>query len=173
MTTVGALRTGFGYWWKRLTRCEQCGRKHLPLFVRISATDWTEGGWDIAESVELAKVLKTHGVDLIDASSGGNVPGAKIPTGPGYQVPFAAQIRRDAGIPTAAVGQITEARQADAIIRAGEADLVLLAREMLRDPYWPLHAADALGKQVTWPVQYLRAAPGPSSPRQPFSTTRR
>jgi 2,4-dienoyl-CoA reductase-like NADH-dependent reductase (Old Yellow Enzyme family) len=139
----------------------------LPLFVRISATDWTDGGWDVAQSVELAKVLKQHSVDLVDVSSGGNVSGAKIPTGPGYQVPFAAQIRREAGIATAAVGQITEALQADTIVRACEADLVLLAREMLRDPYWPLHAAEALDQEITWPAQYLRAAHRTSSARQP------
>jgi 2,4-dienoyl-CoA reductase-like NADH-dependent reductase (Old Yellow Enzyme family) len=129
-----------------------------PLFVRISASDWTEGGWDIAQSVALARVLKRHGVDLVDASSGGNVATAKIPVGPGYQVPFAAQIRREAGIATAAVGMITEAAQADTIIRAGEADLVQLAREFLREPYWALDAAEELGVEVTWPAQYLRAA---------------
>jgi 2,4-dienoyl-CoA reductase-like NADH-dependent reductase (Old Yellow Enzyme family) len=146
--------------------------EHLPLFVRISATDWTEGGWDVAQSVDLARVLKEHGVDLVDASSGGNVLGAKIPTGPGYQVPFAAQIRREAGIPTAAVGQITEAEQADTIIRAGEADLVLLAREMLRDPYWPLHAAETLGVDISWPAQYLRAAHQTSGARHPVDAAR-
>jgi 2,4-dienoyl-CoA reductase-like NADH-dependent reductase (Old Yellow Enzyme family) len=141
--------------------------EHLPLFVRISATDWTEGGWDIAQSVTLARVLKRHGVDLVDASSGGNVLGAKIPTGPGYQVPFAAQIRREAGVATGAVGQITEATQADAIIREGEADLVLLAREMLRDPYWPLHAAEKLNTEIAWPAQYMRAAHRTSGQRRP------
>jgi 2,4-dienoyl-CoA reductase-like NADH-dependent reductase (Old Yellow Enzyme family) len=141
--------------------------EHLPLFVRISATDWTESGWDIAQSVALARVLKQHGVDLVDASSGGNVLGAKIPTGPGYQVPFAAQIWREAGVATGAVGQITEAAQADAIIRSGEADLVLLAREMLRDPYWPLHAAEKLNAGIAWPAQYLRAAHRTSEARRP------
>jgi 2,4-dienoyl-CoA reductase-like NADH-dependent reductase (Old Yellow Enzyme family) len=130
----------------------------LPLFVRISATDWTEGGWDETQSVALAKVLKQHGVDLIDCSSGGNVSGATIPTGPGYQVPFAAQIRTEASIATGAVGQITSPAQADQIVRTGQADLVLLARQMLRDPYWPLHAAEELGVPTTWPPQYLRAA---------------
>jgi len=137
-----------------------------PLFVRISASDWTEGGWDIAQSVELAKVLKGHGVDLVDASSGGNVATAKIPVGPGYQVPFAAQIRREAGIATAAVGMITDAVQADTIIRAGEADMVQLAREMLRAPYWALDAAEKLGVEVTWPAQYLRAAHRTSKARE-------
>jgi 2,4-dienoyl-CoA reductase-like NADH-dependent reductase (Old Yellow Enzyme family) len=137
-----------------------------PLFVRISATDWTEGGWDVDQSVELAKVLKRHGVDLVDCSSGGNVASAKIPTGPGYQVPFAERIRREAGIVTGAVGQITEAKQAEAIVGSGQADVVLLAREMLRDPYWPLHAAEALGVDVTWPRQYLRAAHRTSGKRE-------
>ena len=130
-----------------------------PLFVRISATDWTEGGWDVEQSVDLARMLQPLGVDLFDCSSGGNVPKAKIPLGPGYQVQFAERVRRDAGIPTGAVGMITEAAQADAIIGSGQADLVLLAREMLRDPYWPLHAAQALGQVASWPEQYLRAAP--------------
>jgi 2,4-dienoyl-CoA reductase-like NADH-dependent reductase (Old Yellow Enzyme family) len=137
-----------------------------PLFVRISATDWTDGGWDIDQSVALAKVLKAHGVDLIDTSSGGNVMGAKIPTGPGYQVPFAERIRKEAGIATGAVGQITEAKQAEAIVSSGQADVVLLARQMLRDPYWPLHAAEVLGVDVTWPRQYLRAAHRTSGKRE-------
>jgi 2,4-dienoyl-CoA reductase-like NADH-dependent reductase (Old Yellow Enzyme family) len=139
--------------------------EQLPLFVRISATDWTEGGWEIEQSVALARVLKEHGVDLIDCSSGGNVSGATIPTGPGYQVPFAERIRSEAGIATGAVGQITSAPQADQIVRTGQADMVLLARQMLRDPYWPLHAADELGEAVTWPPQYLRAAAKGSSAR--------
>jgi 2,4-dienoyl-CoA reductase-like NADH-dependent reductase (Old Yellow Enzyme family) len=134
-----------------------------PLFVRISASDWVPGGWDLEQSIELARRLREHAVDLIDCSSGGNVMRAEIPVGPGYQVPFAARIRREAGIATGAVGLITEPRQADDIIRSGQADCVLLAREMLRDPYWPLHAAQALGHAVPWPPQYLRAAP-PGSP---------
>ena len=138
----------------------------MPLFVRISATEWTEGGWDVDDSVALARVLKEHGVDLIDTSSGGNVAGAKIPTGPGYQAPFAERIRREAGIATAAVGQITEAAQAEEIVKGGQADLVLLAREMLRDPYWPLHAAEGLGVDVSWPAQYLRAAHRTSGARE-------
>ncbi len=140
-----------------------------PLFVRISATDWTEGGWDIEQSVALSKVLKQHGVDLIDTSSGGNVSGATIPTGPGYQVPFAAQIRSDAAIATGTVGQITSPAQADQIIRNGQADLVFLARQMLRDPYWPLHAADELNAPITWPPQYLRAAHRTTTPRVPIA----
>jgi 2,4-dienoyl-CoA reductase-like NADH-dependent reductase (Old Yellow Enzyme family) len=144
----------------------------MPLFVRISATDWTEGGWDVDQSVALAKVLKEHGVDLIDTSSGGNVAGAKIPTGPGYQAPFAERIRREAGIRTAAVGQITEAKQAEEIVRGGQADVVLLAREMLRDPYWPLHAAEVLGVDVSWPAQYLRAAHRTSGAREAVPVSR-
>lgn len=142
---------------------------HLPLFVRISATDWTDGGWDVEQSVALARVLKEHGVDLVDTSSGGNVAGATIPTGPGYQVPFAARIRGEAGIATGAVGQITSAAQADQIVRTGQADLVLLARQMLRDPYWPLHAAEELGVAMTWPPQYLRAAHRTSTARERLS----
>jgi 2,4-dienoyl-CoA reductase-like NADH-dependent reductase (Old Yellow Enzyme family) len=132
---------------------------HLPLFVRISATDWADGGWTIDDSVQLARALGEHGVDLVDVSSGGMVPYAQVPAAPGYQVPFAARIRTEAGIPTAAVGMITEPGQANGIIERGEADLVLLAREMLRDPYWPLHAAIALSEPASWPRQYLRAAP--------------
>lgn len=131
--------------------------ERLPLFVRISATDWTDGGWDIDQSVQLAARLRDIGVDLIDCSSGGNVPHAKIPVGPGYQVPFAERIRRDAKIATGAVGMITEAQQANEILASGKADAVIMARELLRDPYWPLHAAKALGVEVPWPNQYLRA----------------
>jgi len=141
--------------------------ERLPLFIRISATDWVEGGWDIEQAVELARSLRPLGVDLVDCSSGGNVADAKIPIGPGYQVQFAERIRRDAGVLTGAVGMITEAHQADEIIRKGQADIVLLAREMLRDPYWPLHAAAELGKPISWPAQYLRAAPQGTVARQP------
>lgn len=134
--------------------------ERYPLFVRISCTDWVEGGWDLEQSVVLARALKPLGVDLIDCSSGGVVSGVTVPVGPGYQVPFAARIRRDADIHTGAVGMITQPEQADAIIRQGEADMVLLAREVLRDPYWPLHAAHALGyDDMPWPSQYLRAKP--------------
>jgi 2,4-dienoyl-CoA reductase-like NADH-dependent reductase (Old Yellow Enzyme family) len=129
----------------------------FPLFIRISSTDWLAGGWDIDQSVELAKQLKSRGVDLIDCSSGGNVPGAKIPIGPGYQTRFAEQIRREAGIATGAVGMITSPEQADHVIRTGQADLVIMAREFLRDPYWPLRAARQLGHDGPWPKQYLRA----------------
>ena len=137
--------------------------ERLPVFVRISATDWVDGGWDIEQSIELARRLKSRGVDLIDCSSGGNVAAARIPIAPGYQVPFAERIRREADIPTGAVGLITEATQANAIVAEGRADCVLLARELLRDPYWPLHAARELGVAMDWPAQYLRAAP-PQSP---------
>lgn len=132
---------------------------HLPFTVRLSCTDWVQGGWDVPQSVELAKRLKAAGVDLIDCSSGGGVAKAKIPVGPGYQVPFAEQLRREATIATAAVGMITDAKQADEIIREGRADVVLLARELLRDPYWPAHAARTLGhkESVPPPPQYARA----------------
>jgi 2,4-dienoyl-CoA reductase-like NADH-dependent reductase (Old Yellow Enzyme family) len=131
----------------------------LPFTVRISCTDWVEGGWDIEQSIELSRRLRAEGVDLIDCSSGGGVPDAKIPVGPDYQVPFAERIRREAGIATAAVGLITAANQADAIVRAGKADLVLLAREFLRDPYWPAHAAKELEVKDSLPAprQYGRA----------------
>jgi 2,4-dienoyl-CoA reductase-like NADH-dependent reductase (Old Yellow Enzyme family) len=129
----------------------------LPLLLRISASDWTDGGWDVEQSVELARMVAPLGVDLIDCSSGGNVAKVRIPLGPGYQVPFAERVRKESGVPTAAVGLITTAAQADEIVRMGKADLVMLAREELRDPYFPLHAAKALGVDVEWPKQYLRA----------------
>ena len=132
---------------------------NLPLFLRISATDWTEGGWTIDDSVELARRVKAHGVDLIDVSSGGNVAAARIPVEPGYQVGFAERIRKEAGLLTGAVGMITSSEQAESIIQSGQADVVLLAREFLRDPYFPLHAAQNLGVPVTLPKQYLRAVP--------------
>ena len=134
--------------------------ERLPLFCRISATDWKEGGWDLPQSVELAKLLKKAGVDLIDTSSGGLVPNVKIPVAPGYQVPFAEAIRKNAGIATGAVGMITEAAQAEAILSRGQADLVLLARELLRDPYWPMRAAKQSGAPLHPPVQYERAWSG-------------
>jgi 2,4-dienoyl-CoA reductase-like NADH-dependent reductase (Old Yellow Enzyme family) len=139
--------------------------ERFPLFIRISATDWAEGGWDIEQSVELVRQLGPLGVDLIDCSSGGSVPSARMPIGPGYQTPFAERIRRETGVATGAVGMITSPAQADHIIRTGQADLVLLARELLRDPYWPLRAARELGQKVSWPVQYLRAAPEGSPAR--------
>ena len=130
-----------------------------PLFVRISATDWTEGGWSIEDSVNLAKLLKSEGVHLIDTSSGGNVPRVKIPITPGYQVGFAARIRIDAGILTGAVGLITSAKQAEEILVTEQADLILLARESLRNPNFPLTAARQLGVDTGWPIQYERAKP--------------
>jgi 2,4-dienoyl-CoA reductase-like NADH-dependent reductase (Old Yellow Enzyme family) len=137
-----------------------------PLFVRISSTDWIDGGWDIQQSVELARKLKPLGVDLIDCSSGGNAAQAKIPVGPAYQTPFAEQIRREANILTGAVGMITTPTQAEGIISDGKADAVIMAREFLRDPYWPLRAARELGQPISWPVQYLRAAPDGSPVRK-------
>ena len=128
-----------------------------PLMVRISANDWAEGGWDIDQSVTLAKILKSERVDLMDISSGGLVPDAKIPAGPGFQTPFAERIRRETGMPTGTVGLITGAAQADQIVRTGQADLVLLARELLRNPYWPLEAAAEVHQRIAWPKQYLRA----------------
>jgi len=129
----------------------------LPMFLRISCSDWVEGGWTIEDSVELARRVKPLGVDLIDCSSGGTVPTAQIPLSPGYQVPFAERIRREAGILTAAVGLITTPEQADAIVRSGKGDLVLLTRQFLRDPYFGLHAAQALGAGADVPIQYGRA----------------
>lgn len=131
----------------------------FPLFVRISATDWAEGGWTADDSVQLATWLRDRGVDLVDASTGGNVEKANIPVGPGYQVEFAERIKRETGLATGAVGLITTPEEAEAVIASGQADLVLLAREELRDPYFPLHAAHALGADVAWPVQYERAKP--------------
>ncbi|MDB5288686.1 MAG: oxidoreductase [Mucilaginibacter sp.] len=131
--------------------------EEYPLFVRISASDWTEGGWTIEDSIALAKILKNKGVDLIDCSSGGNVAGARIPLKPGYQVEFAEAVKKETGILTGAVGLITNAEQADGIIKSGQADVVLLARELLRDPHFPLRAAHELGHEIKWPNQYARA----------------
>lgn len=138
-----------------------------PLFMRISATDWADrvpegdprpdASWDLDQSVELARAARERGVDLVDCSSGGNLPQVRVPVEPGYQVPFAERIRREAGVLTGAVGLITEARQADAIIREGRADMVFLARQLLRQPRWPLLAARELGAEGPWPVQYVRA----------------
>jgi 2,4-dienoyl-CoA reductase-like NADH-dependent reductase (Old Yellow Enzyme family) len=141
--------------------------ERLPVFVRLSCSDWREGGWDVEQSVELARRLRDRGVDLVDCSSGGAVLDAKVPAGPGYQVPFAERIRREAGIATGAIGLITSAAQADTIVRTGQADCVLLARELLRHPYWPLHAAHELGVVLPWPPQYVRAAPPGTPARQP------
>lgn len=140
--------------------------ENYPLWVRISATDWIESGaWDIDQSAELAKMIGPLGVDLVDCSSGGIAPRVKIPAGPGYQVPFAERVKRESGILTGAVGMITQASQADEIVRDGKADVVIVAREFLRHPYWPLQAARELGFPESWPVQYLRAATD-ASPRR-------
>ena len=137
----------------------------LPLFVRVSATDWKAGGWDIEQTVELARRLKPRGVDLVDCSSGGLVADQQIAIGPGYQVPFAERVRREAAIATGAVGLITESAQANTVVEREQADIVLLARELLRDPYFPLRAARELGREITWPPQYVRAA-APGTPHR-------
>ncbi len=128
-----------------------------PLFVRISATDWVEDGWTEEDSVKLARILKEKGIDVIDTSTGGNVPKVRIPIAPGYQVRFAEKIKKETGIMTGAVGLITTPKEAEIIVSCGQADLILLAREFLRDPYFPLRAAKALGDDIEWPVQYQRA----------------
>ena len=140
---------------------------NLPLFIRISATDWKEGGWDLDQAVELAKQLKPLGVDLVDCSSAGLVVDQKIVAGPGFQVPFAERIRRDAQIMTATVGLIETKEQVTDILAKGQADLVLMAREFLRDPYWPLRTARELKQKISWPAQYLRAAPPDTTARKP------
>jgi 2,4-dienoyl-CoA reductase-like NADH-dependent reductase (Old Yellow Enzyme family) len=140
----------------------------LPVWVRVSATDWVDGGLTIDEIVEFARLVKAEGIDLLDVSSGGNDPRQQIPLGPGYQVCFADRIRRETGLATGAVGMITSPTQADQIIRTGQADVVLLARELLREPYWPLRAADELHHPASWPVQYERAARGKVQRRQPL-----
>jgi 2,4-dienoyl-CoA reductase-like NADH-dependent reductase (Old Yellow Enzyme family) len=129
----------------------------FPLMVRISSTDWVEGGWDMEQTIQLSRTLKEAGADLIDTSSGGNTAQARIPIGPGYQVPFAERIKRESGIMTGAVGLITSPEQAEQIIASGQADIVLIARELLRNPYWPLAAARKLKADIEWPKQYLRA----------------
>ncbi len=148
----------------------------LHVWIRLSVTDWIEhssetptGGLSVEDSIAFARLLKGEGIDLIDCSSGGNDPRQQIPIGAGYQVAFADRIRHEAGIPTGAVGMITAPEQADQIIRTGQADVVLLAREMLRDPYWPLHAAETLHKSGVWPVQYERAAHGKVERREPLT----
>lgn len=133
--------------------------ERLPLLVRLSATDWVDGGWDREQTVELARLLRERGVDLIDVSTAGLDPRQKIPAGPGFQVPFARAVRQEADIATAAVGLITDARQAEGILQAGDADVILMARAVLRNPHWPLLAAHELGDEVPWPAQYERARP--------------
>jgi 2,4-dienoyl-CoA reductase-like NADH-dependent reductase (Old Yellow Enzyme family) len=139
--------------------------QQLPLLIRLSATDWVDGGWNADETVELCRVVKGLGIDLVDVSSAGLVPTAQIPVGTGFQTGFATRVRNEAGIPTAAVGLITSPAQADHIVRTGQADMVLLGREMLRNPYWPMTAAQELGVASAWPRQYLRAAPSGSASR--------
>jgi 2,4-dienoyl-CoA reductase-like NADH-dependent reductase (Old Yellow Enzyme family) len=148
-----------------LTAIRGAWPEQAPVFVRISVTDWTDGGWDLEQSLELVRRLKELGADLIDCSSGGNVPRATIPVGPGYQTRFAEQIRREADILTGTVGMITSPTQAEHVLVSGQADAVVVAREFLRDPYWPLRAARELRQPIPWPVQYLRAAPEGSQPR--------
>ena len=138
----------------------QAWPEEYPLFVRISSTDWVEGGWNVDDSVKLSRILKEKGVDVIDCSSGGNVPDAVIPAGPNYQVLFAEKVKKEADIKTGAVGIITKPEQAEEILQKGQADFVLLAREMLRDPYFPMHAAQQLGDTIKWPEQYERAKRG-------------
>jgi len=131
--------------------------ENLPVFVRISATDWAEEGWDLKQSIVFCNALKAIGIDLIDCSSGGQVDYAKIPVGPGYQVPFAKAIKYETGIPTGAVGMITKSMQAEEILQNEDADVIIMGREMLRDPYWPIHTAKEMDAEIQWPVQYLRA----------------
>ena len=142
--------------------------ENLALFIRISATDWKQGGWDVDQAVELAKQLSALGVDLVDCSSAGLVQDQEVVAGPGFQVPFAARIRREASVKTSAVGLIETKAQIAEILANGEADLVFMAREFLRDPYWPLRAARELKQAIAWPVQYLRAAPAESPARKSF-----
>ena len=133
--------------------------ERLPVLVRVSAVDWIEGGWDLPQTIALARELKKIGIDMVDCSSGGAVPDAKVHAGPGFQTPFAAVVRREAGIATGAVGLITEPAQAEQIVSTGLADAVMIGREFLRDPYWPLRAARSLGVDIPWPSQYERAKP--------------
>lgn len=142
--------------------------ERLPLFMRISATDWKEGGWDLEQAIELTKQIAPLGVDLVDCSSGGLVPDQKVVVGPGFQVHFAERIRRETGMMTGAVGLIETLEQVRDILATNQADLVLMARGFLRDPYWPLRAARELGHRISWPAQYLRAAPPESISREPF-----
>lgn len=155
----------FGGIWENRTRFPLAVAKavravwpsHLPVFTRISATDWVEGGWDLEQSIRFCLALKEAGIDLIDCSTGGTVPDAKIPFAPGFQVPFSAAIRKEARIPTCTVGFITDPHQAEQILVCEQADAIALGREMLRNPYWPLHAAKKLGEDIPWPSQYERA----------------
>lgn len=160
----GALENRARFLMEVVKAVRQVWPADLPLFVRVSATDWTEGGLTPDEIVAVSRLLRDAGVDLMDISSGGNTATAAIPSGPGYQTTFAARVRCEADIATGAVGMITDAMQAEHILRTGQADLVLLGRELLRDPYWPLHAADALKENVAWPPQYARSAASGKTP---------
>ena len=154
----GSLENRMRFVLEAATAVRKVWPEHLPLFVRISATDWVDtGGWDLSQSVTLCKKLKEIGVDFIDVSTGGLIPGTKIVTGPGYQVPFADAIKQGVQIPVGTVGQILSPEQAEQIIANHQADAVILGRELMRDPYWPLHAAHALGEDINWPKQYERA----------------
>lgn len=155
----GSLENRMRFPLEVVRRVREVWPEELPLMVRLSVTDWVEGGWDLAQSLELCRQFKTLGVDLVDCSSGGLLPDAVIPAGPGFQTPFAETVRKEIGIATGAVGLITAAVQAEQIIATGCADVVLLARELLRDPYWPIHAAGELKVDTPWPVQYERAKP--------------
>ncbi len=153
----GSVEARFKFPVKAAEAVRRVWPEELPVFVRISATDWVDGGWDLEQSIAFAQRLQGIGVDLVDCSSGGMVPDARVPAGPGFQVPFAAAIRRKARIATGTVGLITHAQQAEQILVCGDADAVFLGRAMLRDPYWPLHAARELGVDLAWPAQYERA----------------
>ncbi len=155
----GSLKNRMRFPLEVLRRVRGVWPDELPLLVRISATDWVEGGWDLEQSLELCRHFRELGVDLVDCSTGGLVPDAVIPVAPGFQTPFAAAIREQVGLAVGAVGLITEAVQAEQIVATGAADAVLLARELLRDPYWPIRAAGELKADITWPVQYERARP--------------
>lgn len=158
MTTAAASRTALGSFTEWLRGFARCGRKVCPSSSVFPQPIGLKGGWDVEQTVRLSKELHAVGVDVVDCSSGGNVHGAHVPVAPGYQVPFAKAVR-EAGVPSIAVGMITDPHQANQIVETGQADLIMLAREELRDPYWPLHAATALGVDVEWPVQYVRAKP--------------
>lgn len=153
----GSLKNRMRFLLETARKVREAVPENLPVFVRVSATDWTENGWDLEQSIELCKQLKEIGIDLIDVSTGGNVPDAKIPVAPNYQVSFASEIRKQAGIATGAVGMITEAKQAEEILQEAQADAILIAREFLRDPYFPFTAAKELGGEVDVPKQYGRA----------------
>lgn len=160
----GALENRVRFLMEVVTAVRKVWPADLPLFVRVSATDWTEGGLTPDEIVAVSRLLRDAGVDLMDISSGGNIATATIPSGPGYQTAFAARVRSESDIATGAVGMITSAMQAEHILRTGQADLVLLGRELLRDPYWPLHAAAELRENVAWPPQYARSAASSKTP---------